>query len=215
MYNDITCFILSGGKSSRMGRNKSLLKINNQTIIEYIIALLKTQFSDIYLVTNSKEEYEFLNIPMYEDIYKNMGPLGGIHSALTHSGTEKNFIISCDIPLITNQMISYLIDFKTDKKITVAKAEGYIQQLCGVYNKSCADEAEKILTKVFESDERNNDQKKRGCKVLSLISSVETEIINAEALPFYTSDLFFNMNKQTDYDYVLKQLRYLSLEKMR
>ncbi len=72
---------------------------------------------------------------MYEDIYKQRGPIAGIHSGLLNSTTDNNFIISCDIPLMTHEIIQYIIEYKTEYPITVCKVDGYIQQLAGKYSK--------------------------------------------------------------------------------
>lgn len=206
MYHDITGIILSGGKSSRMGQNKSLMKAGDKTIIELVVDLMKSLFDEVLLITNNPDEYTFLNIPLYPDIFPGKGPLSGIHTGLSHSATRKNFIISCDMPFMTAEMIQYLINFPTSKPITITRAEGFIQQLCGVYSKSCLSPAERILTASKEGDQRNPDQKKRGCKVLSLVHEVGAEIIEAESLSFYHPDLFFNMNKRDDFEYVLEKL---------
>ncbi len=206
MYNDITGIILSGGRSSRMGENKSLMKLGGKTVIEYVYDLMKPLFGNIILSTNDPEEYSFLNIRMCEDIYPRLGPLSGIHSGLVNSSTQKNFILSCDMPLITAQMIKYLIDFKTNKPITIARADGYIQQLCGLYDKSCTESAEEILRTELSTEERNRDQKKRGCRVLTLVDKAGAEIIDAQILPFYSSGMYFNMNKREDYEFVLNRL---------
>jgi molybdenum cofactor guanylyltransferase len=206
MYDDITGIILSGGKSTRMGENKSLMKIGNKTIIEHVKDLMQSLFSKVILITNDLDEYAFLNLEMYKDIFFRMGPLAGIHSGLTHSLTDKNFIISCDIPLMTPEMIKYLTDYKTDKPVTIAKADGFIQQLCGVYHKSCLQAAETTLAFNKNDEERNDVQKKRGCKVLGLIDIVGAEIIEAESLPFYKKDMFFNMNRRSDYESILNKM---------
>jgi len=204
MYENITGIILSGGKSSRMGENKSLLKIGDKTIIEKMVDLMQSLFNDVILITNNPGVYEFLSIPMYQDIYPGLGPLSGIHSGLTHTNTERNFIISCDMPLMSPEMIRYLVDYPTPKLITISKAEGFVQQLCGVYSNKCLATSENILTAPRNGDMRNPDQKKRGCKVLQLAREFDAEIIDAEILPFYHPDLYFNMNKRDDYEYVLR-----------
>ena len=206
MYPDITGVILSGGKSLRMGFNKSLLKIQGKTIIEYIVELMQNIFSKVILITNSPDEYRFLNLEMFEDIYKNYGPLAGIHSGLVNSSTKRNFIISCDVPLMTEQMIRYLVDYSTDKLITIAKADGYIQQLVGIYNRDIIVTAEDILEKGKLVKERNSDQQRRGCKVLSLVNQVGAEIINTDSLSFYIPDTYFNMNNTEDFNIVKEKL---------
>jgi molybdopterin-guanine dinucleotide biosynthesis protein A len=206
LYPDITGVILSGGKSLRMGFNKSLLKIQGKTIIEYIVELMQNIFSKVILITNSPDEYRFLNLEMFEDIYKNYGPLAGIHSGLVNSSTKRNFIISCDVPLMTEQMIRYLVDYSTDKLITIAKADGYIQQLVGIYNRDIIVTAEDILEKEKLVEERNSDQQRRGCKVLSLVNQVGAEIINTDSLSFYIPDTYFNMNNTEDFNIVKEKL---------
>lgn len=223
MYNDITGIILSGGKSTRMGTNKSLLKLGDQTVIERIIDLMKPLFGRVILSTNSFDEYRFLGLEMFEDIYNGSGPLGGIHSGLVHSQTEKNFIISCDIPLMSAGIIKFLIEYSTDKPITIAKADGFTQQLCGVYSKSLLPEIEKIIEENITIDERNQsqqaslpvgkvettdqdihlkiEQKKRGCKVLQLVTAVDSEIIDIEKeYRYYVPGTFLNMNNPEEYE---------------
>jgi len=207
MYDDITAIILSGGKSLRMGTNKSFFFIFDKTIIERMRDLLQSIFKDVILITNEPGDYKFLDLPIYEDAFRHRGPLAGIHSGLKHSKNNLNFIISCDLPFMIKEMINYLIEYKTDKLITVAKADGFIQQLAGKYSKECLSPADKILKEVVNNENRNVVQKKRKCNVLSLIDIVGAEIISAESLPFYSEDLYFNMNRTEDYNLLLNKLR--------
>ena len=181
-----------------MGGNKSLLKLGNQTIIERIVELMKSIFDDIMIITNTPDEYRFLGVPVYEDIYKWKGPLAGIHSGLTYSKTEKNFIISCDTPLMTKEMIEYIINFKTQKPITFCEAAGYHQPLVGVYKKEVVAEIEKLLNTNSEIKDRS---------LHHFLKGVEAEIIHPKDLIFYNDEFFFNVNKKEDYEKLLKSLR--------
>ena len=108
---------------------------------------------------------------------------------------------------MTQEMIKYLVDYETDKLITVAKADGFIQQLAGKYSKQCLADAEEILKDQLEAERRDDVQTKRRCNVLKLIDRVGAEIIDAEKLPFYNEDLYFNMNKTEDYRLLLQKLQ--------
>jgi len=185
-----------------MGENKSLLNLGGKKVIERVTDLMKSLFPDVILITNTPDEYSFLGIPIFIDIYEYKGPLAGIHSGLTHSKTENNFVISCDIPLMTKQMIEYIIDYKTKAPITVCRADGFVQQLAGMYSKSVLAEAENSLINE-ETELIDPKQTKRKCKVLSLLNTVGAEIIDAEKLDFYSESLFFNMNRPEDYEKVL------------
>jgi molybdopterin-guanine dinucleotide biosynthesis protein A len=208
MYNDITGFILAGGKSTRMGTNKSLLKIGGLTIIERVINLMRGLFQEVILITNQSEEFSFLKLPMQEDIHNNTGPLAGIHSALVHTKTEKNFIISCDMPLMRADVIKFLVEYPTDKLITIAKADKFLQQLCGVYYKSLLPTIENIIEKNnAPGDERNPVQNKRGCSVLELVNNVPAEIIDIEEeYKDYIPGTFYNMNRPEEYSFIKDML---------
>ncbi len=205
MYSDITGIILAGGKSTRMGQNKLLMELNGKTVIEGVVDLMQSIFENVIIITNTPEEYEFINLPMYKDIFEYKGPLAGIHSGLVHSETEENFIISSDIPLMKREMIKYIIDYSTDKPITVCKADGFIQQLAGRYSRTVLPEAEKSLQN-DEAELRDANQRKRKCKVLSLLDTVGAEIIDAEKLDIYEEFLFFNMNRPEDYQKILEHI---------
>ena len=204
MYNDITGFILAGGKSTRMGTNKSLLRIGGKTIIEHVVNLMKDLFNELILITNQQDEFSFLNLTMLEDIYKNAGPLAGIHSALVHTQTEKNFIISCDMPLMSTDVIKYLVEYPTEKPITIARADGFIQQLCGVYYKSLVPFIEEIIkNNSTVGDERNPEQGKRGCSVLELVKNVPATIIDIEKeYQDYGPGTFYNMNRPEEFSFI-------------
>ena|ERR1035437_651910 len=204
MYNNITGFILAGGKSTRMGTNKSLLTIGGLTVIERVVNLMRDLFKEVIIITNQFEEYSFLNLPMYEDIHKNIGPLAGIHSALVHTTTDKNFIISCDMPLMTGEVIKYLVEYPTDKLITIARADNFVQQLCGIYYQSLIPYIENITGMNNEGgDEENPVQDKRGCSVLELVKNVPAEIIDIEEVyQDFRPGTFYNMNRPEEYSFI-------------
>ncbi|MCX8011355.1 MAG: molybdenum cofactor guanylyltransferase [Ignavibacteria bacterium] len=197
---EFTAVILAGGKSSRFGQNKALIKISDETIIERLLKELKKIFSEIILSTNSFDEFEFLNLKMYSDIYKECGPLGGIHSGLMNSQTIKNFIISCDLPFITSEIIQFISQYKTQKQITVTKVNGIIQPLCGVYSKECLPVIEKLLI--------GDSHIRRKHSVLDLIESCDSEIIELEKeFENYNPKSFWNINTVEEYKLAKKYCR--------
>lgn len=201
MYKDVTGIILSGGKSSRMGTNKSLLKIGDRTVIEIMAQLMKSVFENVIISTSTKEEYSFLNCPMAADIYIHSGPLAGIHAALMESTTERNFVISCDVPLMSREMIEYFVEYKTEKPILISRAAGYLQPLVGIYMKRLLPLIENILSE----NENKSDEKKKHLSLHALIDKTDTEIIDVTTLPFYSDKLFFNLNNKDDFEKLINQ----------
>lgn len=195
MINEITGIILCGGRSTRMQSNKGLLKIGGQTIIEIIVSKLKSVFSNVIISANSTNEFAFLNLPIVSDVFANKGPLAGIHASLKLSNTERNFIISCDMPLISEQMINFITNYHSDKEILLPKAYGTVQQLCGVYSKSVVNKIEKILI-LAESDNSVKGS------VFELLARASTEFVVVEGQPYYDKNTFLNMNTPEDYELI-------------
>jgi len=203
MYKNYTAIILSGGKSSRMGTNKSKLKINGTALIGRTIKLCKSLFAEIIIITNDAGEYKDLDVKCYKDIYPNLGPLSGIHSGLINSKTENNFIISCDMPFVNKEVIEFLLESNSSKKIILPKIKNKIISMCGIYKKSCMQKAERLLQKAkLESTEKG----KTKIKLFYLINAVDADIIDVEQQSFYYKDLFFNMNTLEDYEYAKEKL---------
>lgn len=108
----ISAFILCGGKSSRMQTEKGLVVFKDKPFIEWILEAVKPITNTIYLITENTD-YSKYNYPLLSDIYKNKGPVGGIHTALSHTSTHQNLILSCDIPMINTEILRrYLINSK-------------------------------------------------------------------------------------------------------
>lgn len=191
---NITACILSGGKSSRMGTNKALLDIGGKSLIERTIELLDMIFSEVVISSNKPSKYDNFGKEIITDNYPHRGPLSGIQSVLSDSKTERNFIISCDMPIISKELIKYLVDYKTDTKILLPQADGRIQQLCGIYSKSILPVVENLL---IESQKPNS--KLKG-SIFDLLDKVKVELVDVDKLDFYHSNLFLNINTVEDYN---------------
>jgi len=199
--DDITAFILAGGKSSRMGVNKAFLEIDGKMIIQRLLELLDKLFKNIIICSNDIASFEFTGRKIVKDIFPNKGPLAGLHSGLTISETDKNFFISCDLPFISGMIIRYLCDYKSDASIILPIGEKRIQQMCGLYSKNVLRQAEKLLI-----ESKDNTISKTKGSIFELIESVPTEIADVSKLEYYYKDIFFNMNTSDDYEYVKNKI---------
>ncbi|HRC31944.1 MAG TPA: molybdenum cofactor guanylyltransferase [Bacteroidia bacterium] len=142
----MNAYILAGGKSSRMGADKGLILLNEKPMIDYVIAQLKPLCKNIFIVTNNSE-YKKLGFECIEDEIKNIGPAGGIFSALKHTNTQHNLIVSCDMPFIRTKGIEYIMMHSLDHGITIPVFENHLQPMCGVYNKNILDKWQILILK--------------------------------------------------------------------
>ncbi len=164
----ITIFILCGGKSSRMQSEKGLVLFQSKPLIEHVIEAVLPLNGKIKLVTNSSE-YGYLPFEIINDIELEKGPIGGICSALMNSDTEINMILSCDIPLITNNLLAELLEqHKMEFDATVFSDQNKIHPLIGIYSK-------KIIPVLKEAIEEDH------LKMMHLLGNLKHQIISAEA----------------------------------
>lgn len=148
--NNITGIILAGGKSSRMGTDKGFLKLNNKSFVKYSIDALKPLVSNIIIVSDNAD-YDGFGYKRVTDDIKNAGPVSGIYSGLQASETEYNLILSCDIPLITAEVLQQLIDAIDDtSEIIQAESNNKTMPLIALYKRSIKN----IFKNFLEKDER-------------------------------------------------------------
>lgn len=142
---NITAIILAGGKSTRMGSDKGLMKLNDITFIQHILDAVKTHVNEILIISNN-EKHNTFGLKRYDDIIPNVGPLGGIYTGLHHSKTEVNLVISCDVPMINSELISELLrNYSSEFDVIQTKSNEKTMPLVALYRKRCAVEAEKLI----------------------------------------------------------------------
>ena len=153
----VGALILMGGKNTRMNGNvKGLLKINNITFLEKIKDALD-DFSSIYLSINNKfskdqkQDFKKMGFKLIEDIYKDIGPLGGIYSSLLNCEEEYLFITACDMPFITKRNIKALSD-KIDEDVDVVvfcDKNDKLYPLSAIYSKKVLPIIEEMIEKKY------------------------------------------------------------------
>ncbi len=136
-YDHITGVILAGGSSKRYGQNKAFLKIGSVRLIDSILQEMKTIFKRVILITNEKKKYEYLEVPIVEDLVKGLGALGGIYTGLVSMPDQAGFFVACDMPLINRQLVHYMVDIKGNHAAVVPSVANNIEPLHAIYAQSC------------------------------------------------------------------------------
>jgi len=149
LFPNAEAFLLVGGKSSRMGRDKSLLEINGATLIQRTSELLIPLVSKITLVTSASppdkpataNRYSSFGLPTLADRWQNAGPLGGIATALAAAQYPWALILACDMPFLTKEWLTYLLGqiVKSDTEdVIIPETARGLEPLCAIYRTSCA-----------------------------------------------------------------------------
>lgn len=184
----VTAFVLAGGRSSRMGADKALLSFGETSLLQRALQTAAAVTENVYIV-GARERYASFG-KVIEDIYPGCGPLGGIHAALTATRADLNLILSVDMPLMTAEFLSWLIQQAGQSKdlIVVPNAAGGLQPLCATYRRRVAEIAAQAL---LEGD----------YKVGHLFSRAPTHVVAEQEIVAagFSPEIFQNINTPEEY----------------
>jgi len=184
----ITCAITAGGKATRMhGKTKAFTLINNERIIDSNLKLLRKYFDEIIIISNKPNEFsEYPNLLIYSDHYLNIGPLAGLHSSIVNTQSDFVFIISSDLPFISEQILIELINNSQNSfDATIPRIGRNIEPLFGIYNRN-------ILKKLEHHIE--NEESKSMKSFLRILNVKYIELEDTEA----NRRAFTNINSKKD-----------------
>jgi len=193
--------ILAGGNSTRMGQNKALLSINGRTSVEHVLSSMQEIFPKNILIANKPSLYSSLHVDTYQDLYPGLGPLAGLHAALSYSEADFVFLTACDLPLLTSDLIRYISQRaikESESQIILPKLNGKLHFLAACYHYSLLGEIESRLMEAFRST-----SKAPGLK--SLLSQSKVVVIDLNTSEASGVNSLHNMNTPSDY-YQVKEL---------
>ena len=127
--------MLTGGRSSRMGRDKALLPFRGGTLAQ-AVARAVAQAAGSATLVGDPESYGRLGFPVIADLYPGEGPLGGIVTALGHTAADWNLVTACDMPAITVELLDTLLVTaeRLDADALVPAGPRHLEPLCAVYH---------------------------------------------------------------------------------
>lgn len=135
--NKISGIILAGGKSSRMGRDKASLKLNDLTFLEHVITIIRPFVDDLVIISDNPAHNKYA-VKREEDFIKDSGPLGGLLTGLYRAKHNNVLVLSCDIPLISRDIVEHLLSESDDRfEVNQIESKGKTMPLIALYKKSC------------------------------------------------------------------------------
>jgi molybdopterin-guanine dinucleotide biosynthesis protein A len=197
---DVEGFILVGGRSSRMGRDKALLSFGGQQFRERIRDALHSVTRRVSLVGAKPEEAAVQGAagwPNVPDVYEQWGALGGLHAALEACRAEWAAVVACDLPFVTGQLFARLAQLAEDYEAVVpVQPDGRRQPLCALYRvRSCRELARELIA---EGERRPREMLHR--LRARLVAPEELMDLNG------AQDFFRNINTQEEYLSALERL---------
>jgi molybdenum cofactor guanylyltransferase len=145
-YRQVAGFILAGGASSRMGRDKGLLDFSGVPLILHTARLIEPLVAEVTVV-GSPRRYAKLGLHVIADDVQakrgpdrlGCGPLAGIATALGATRLPWNLIVACDLPYLSAEWIDWLLSraLRSRGEAVVPRTEHGIQPLAAVYRREC------------------------------------------------------------------------------
>jgi molybdopterin-guanine dinucleotide biosynthesis protein A len=131
-------FVLTGGRSSRMGRDKALLPVEGQALCERIGDVVASVAAEVFLIGHP-ERYGHLKYRCVADVHPHLGPVSGLETALSLARAELHLVVSCDAFNVKAEWLRALVaEAAGGARCVVAEdAAGNVQPLCAVYRSEC------------------------------------------------------------------------------
>lgn len=186
-------FVLAGGDSKRLGRDKSNLLFKGRTLLDYSIDNLSAAGFRVRISAGNFSEAMHGGIPIVTDRKEGIGPLGGIYSSLLAAESDYIIVHSCDTPLIPGSYFTMLPELMENADIVVPADSGrQVHLLSGSYSQKC-------LPKIIEQINRSR------FSVRELMGNPDLKVRLLNPIEHgMTDSAFLNINTEEDYQELLK-----------
>jgi len=167
--------------------NKSLLEYKGKPLIQHAVDVLG-QVCDKVVISSNQNEYDFTGGEVWPDKMTIRAPIVGIYSCLKQSTSENNIVLSCDMPLINQLLLEYLISGHHDNHVVIPVHDGdRIEPLCGIYTKKVVPLLGRFIT--LQDFSLQHFIKEAKCRLMVIDSHLE----------FYRDNMFTNINTMEDF----------------
>ena len=179
--------VLAGGQSRRMGRDKALLPLGGQTLIERVLAAAHP-LGYPRVIIGDPTAYTHLKLPVLPDRRPKLGPLGGLYTVLSTTAAPV-LLLACDLPFLTPDFLRYLVSRRGPHQAVVPHTATGLQPLCALYEPSCLAAVETAI----QADQLG---------MRDLLSNLNLDLIKEKDWRPYDEHglLFANLNAPEEYE---------------
>lgn len=183
----VPCVLFAGGKSSRMGEDKSLLPFGGySTLTQFQYERLKRIFNRVYISTKERDKFGFEAPFLLDPANAEFAPTAGFVTLFKELEDERVIVLSVDTPFVDENVFSALLNADSaELDAVIAKTDSGSHPLCGLYHRSLAEEFKRMLS---EGDHRLG----------KLLAHSNTRYLN-----FSDDQLFANLNHPHEYQEAL------------
>lgn len=130
--------VLSGGRSSRMGRDKASIPYHGRPQVRWAAGLLSELCERVFVSTRSDQaaEQQFAGLEQLHDRFLDIGPMGGILTALHAHPSAAWLVLGCDLPFVSRETLGALLDTRDPFRLATcyeSPTDGLPEPLCALY----------------------------------------------------------------------------------
>jgi molybdopterin-guanine dinucleotide biosynthesis protein A len=187
----LTIAVLAGGKSQRMGQDKSIMTFQGEVLIRRVLNRLAGLANEVMVIAPRNHEYLSLGVMVEPDILPGCGPLGGLYTALIRSSNQEVALIACDMPFVNPGLLLHQLDIllSDNVDVVVPSSEKGLEPLHAIYRK---DTSLPAVKKALDSGERRLVSWFPNVKV-RILTQIETNSFDPWGL------MFLNINTPEEF----------------
>jgi molybdopterin-guanine dinucleotide biosynthesis protein A len=181
-------FVVAGGQSRRMGRDKALLAWGNGTLLDHAVARLRAVTDDVRILCGPIARYESQGVPVITDVATGHGAVGGVLSGLLTLDRPFGLFLAVDLPTVPVALLEALVAAASGFDAMVPVSPRGPEPLCAVYSGACLEPIRRRL----ETGE---------AKMTSFWPDVRVREWGPDQIARFgePADLFANLNEPADY----------------
>jgi molybdopterin-guanine dinucleotide biosynthesis protein A len=140
-----TGFVVAGGQSRRMGRDKALLPWAGVTLLDRALRTLQQVCGRVSILCGPVARYEDRGVPLLVDRLHGAGPLAGVIAGLETLGEEPGAFLAVDLPGVPAALLADLIRRSAEADAVVPLSSSGPEPLCAVYTRACLEPARRRI----------------------------------------------------------------------
>ncbi len=181
--SDVTGVILTGGKSTRMGRDKAALSIHGQPLFERVHQALAQVCTQLQ-IAGKRPDTAPADLPCFADTYPGSS-LGGLHNALVNAATEWVLVLPCDLPCPSPQLLQTLLAQRDGVQAVIPRTRYGVEPLIACYHREILPQIETRL-------------QKNQLRLIDLPDNMKIRYLEEQDLPSGWRRALINLNRPQD-----------------
>jgi molybdopterin-guanine dinucleotide biosynthesis protein A len=184
LYKDVTGVILAGGRSRRMGKDKTMLEIGGVTLFDRALRMMRGLFSEV-LIAGDRKDLVRPGVPCYPDSFPGSA-LGGLYTGLMASSHDMIFVCSCDMPSPSMNIARLVVSQDHAYDVVVPRTPDGLEPLFARYHKRCLPAMKAMLDR-------------QEFRIYNFYPLVRIRYLDVAELPADWQSSFLNINTPEEY----------------